>query len=73
MVIVQVYDSWGRPVSGADVYIRWDGGMMQTWSQERTDGNGRAYFNVGTGSGHIRVNGKIVHTGYLQGTIKVTA
>lgn len=47
--------------------------MMQTWSQKRTDGNGRAYFNVGTGSGHIRVNGKIVHTGYLQGTIKVTA
>jgi hypothetical protein len=75
MVIVQVYNAWGRPVAGADVHISWDGGSWfgGTWSRERTDGNGRAYFNVGTGNGTILVNGSTVYRGYIQGTINVTA
>lgn len=68
MIIVQVVNHNGHPVSGAEVQISWRG---YTHSRGRTDSSGRISWNVSSGSGTIYVEGKEVYKGEIRDSITV--
>jgi hypothetical protein len=68
MITIEVVDSRGRPVSGADVQISW---RSWTHSTGRTDSRGRVSWNVSSGSGTVYVDGRKVYDGEVRGSLRV--
>lgn len=73
MITIQVFSaSSGRPRQGVRVTIMYPGTFTHS-DCGYTDSNGYAYANVGPSSGEVWVEGKMVYSGYLQGTVRVHA
>lgn len=70
MVRVMVTDSSDRPVYGAEVIVKWQGGGV---SVRRTDRNGVADTGVSSGTAeYVQVEGhKVLGTVWLDGLIQV--
>jgi len=70
MITIQVYGDNGKPLANADVHVSW-GGL--TSSSGRTDSSGRVSLNSSPGTGTVRVNGREVYKGRIEGSLQVSA
>lgn len=72
MVTIRVfYSSTGNPSENSKVSIAFDGLFGGVTSNEYTDENGDAHFDVNPDNGTVYVDGKTVHKGYLSGRVIV--
>jgi hypothetical protein len=68
MVTIHVTNANGRT---CEVHISWKS-MLQTYSRGLTDKNGYVSFDVTGGGGTVSVDGKVVYSGNVSGTISVS-
>jgi hypothetical protein len=72
MVTIKViWESTGKPAKGERVAIGFSGLFGGVTSNEYTDSNGEAHFDVSPGDGEVYVNGSTKYKGRISGRVMV--